>query len=263
MKKAIKILLLLCFSISFAQNANTKINKIQVIGSHNSYKKAIDPKVYEILEKQDQNNDLKNLQYEHIPILSQLDLGLRNLEIDVYGDEKGGRFANPAMRKIANLTDPYNENLEMNQPGFKMIHIPDIDYKSWYYTFAECLTDLKKWSEAHPNHGIIFITLEPKEGNKNRFGTEPEKFTKKAFDRLDAEILKNLGRKHVLAPDDVRGKFATLNEAVKHNNWPTEKHAAGKFMFILDNKGTARDAYLEGHNFKRQTNIYKFSTGKS
>jgi hypothetical protein len=37
----------------------------------------------------------KSLEYEHISIKEQLNLGLRNLELDVFYDPKGGHFSNP------------------------------------------------------------------------------------------------------------------------------------------------------------------------
>jgi hypothetical protein len=64
---------------------------------------------------------------------------------------------------------------------------------------------------------------------------------------LDKEILDNLGKQYVITPDDVRGKYKTLETAVLHNNWPTLKAAKGKFIFILDEKGKKRAAYIAGH----------------
>ena len=57
------------------------INKIQVIGSHNSYKKAIDPALFRIFQQRDSVSASK-IDYEHIPLTEQLNMGLCNLEID-------------------------------------------------------------------------------------------------------------------------------------------------------------------------------------
>ena len=68
------------------QNDNLKINQIQVIGSHNSYRQAISkPDLYNIIQAKDTSRSLKGLQYTHISITDQLNKGLRNLEIDVQG----------------------------------------------------------------------------------------------------------------------------------------------------------------------------------
>ncbi|MBK1894873.1 phosphatidylinositol-specific phospholipase C1-like protein [Chryseobacterium paridis] len=224
-----------------------KINEIQVIGSHNSYKKAILPEVYSYLAKKDSLHALPRIQYEHIAIPKQLDLGLRNLEIDVYADSKGGKYAHPKILDLVKTVQPFDPEGKMKKPGYKMIHITDIDYQTWYYTLQDCLKDLKKWSDAHPDHDPVFITLEPKDGQPNRFGTEPEHYTTKLFDDLDNELTKYLGKEKIIAPDDIRGSYNTLNDAVLHKNWPKVKDAKGKFLFVLDNDGENRDVYMKGH----------------
>lgn len=224
-----------------------KINEIQVIGSHNSYKKAILPEVYSYLAKKDSLHALPRIQYEHIAIPKQLDLGLRNLELDVYADSKGGKYAHPKILDLVKTVQPFDSDGKMKKPGYKMIHITDIDYQTWYYTLEDCLKDLKKWSDAHPDHDPVFITLEPKDGNANKFGTEPEHYTSKLFDDLDNELKTYLGKNKIISPDDIRGSYKTLNEAVLHKNWPKVKDAKGKFLFVMDNNGENRDLYMKGH----------------
>ncbi len=231
-----------------AQNLGLfKINEIQVIGSHNSYKKAILPEVYAYLSKKDTLNLLPRIQYEHIPVLRQLDLGLRNLEIDVYADSKGGKYAHPKILDLVPTTQPFDPEGKMKKPGYKMIHITDIDYQTWYYTLEDCLKDLRKWSDKHPDHDPVFITLEPKDGKANAFGTEPEHYTPQLFDDLDAELQKYLGKNKIITPDDIRGSYKTLNEAILNNNWPTVHQSKGKFLFVLDNNSENRDLYIQGH----------------
>ena len=65
-----------------------KLNQIQVIGSHNSYKIGIERPLFEYLLKT--IPALSSLEYEHIPLSEQLNLGLRDLELDVFYDPKGG-----------------------------------------------------------------------------------------------------------------------------------------------------------------------------
>lgn len=237
-----------------------KINEIQVIGSHNSYKKAILPEVYSYLAKKDSLHALPRIQYEHIAIPKQLDLGLRNLEIDVYADSRGGKYAHPKILDLVKTVEPFDPEGKMKKPGYKMIHITDIDYQTWYYTLEDCLKDLKKWSELHPDHDPIFITLEPKDGEANKFGTEPEHYTPKLFDDLDNELKKYLGKNKIITPDDIRGSYKTLNEAILHKNWPKVKEAKGKFLFVLDNNGENRDLYMKGHPSLKGRMIFTNST---
>lgn len=77
--------------------------------------------------------------------------------------------------------------------------------------------------------------------------TIPEKFTASVFDRLDKEILDYLGRNYLVTPDDIRGSYPTLEQAVLANHWPTMKSARGKFFFILDEGGEHRASYIAGH----------------
>lgn len=251
MKKAVFFALYLSSTHLFwsqSQNLdNLKINEIQVIGSHNSYKKAILPEVYSYLSKKDTLNFLPRIQYEHIPIPEQLDLGLRNLEIDVYADSKGGKYAHPKILDLVKTTQAFDPEGKMKKPGYKMIHITDIDYQTWYYTLEDCLKDLRKWSDAHRDHDPVFITLEPKDGKANQFGTEPEHYTSKLFDDLDNELKKYLGKDKIITPDDIRGTYKTLNQAVLNKNWPKVKNAKGKFVFVLDNNSENRDLYSKNH----------------
>lgn len=230
-----------------AQNNQLKLNKIQVIGSHNSYKKAIEPKLFQYLESKDSLHQLKGIQYEHIPIVDQLNMGLRNLEIDIYADSKGGKYAHPKGLDLVTPKEPYDVEGKMKKPGFKILHIPDIDFRTSYLTFEDCLQQLKTWSDEHPEHIPVFITLEPKDGKMNQFGTEPETYTAALFDQVDQVIKTNLGVDKLITPDMVRGNYATLEEAVLHDNWPTLAEAKGKFLFILDDNGKKRDLYILNH----------------
>lgn len=239
-------LVLALFQNLQAQNNNTKINRIQVIGSHNSYRQAIETDLYNIIQAKDTSRSLKGLQYTHISLTEQLNMGLRNLEIDVFADTKGGKYQHPKGLDISPSQTPYDPKGEMLKPGFKVFHMPDIDFRTSCYTFQSCLAELKKWSDAHPDHVPVFITLEPKDGDANFFGTKPEDFTPELFDALDQELRVGLGNK-IITPDAVRGKYKTLEEAVLNNNWPTLKNARGKFLFILDNNGAKRDLYALNH----------------
>lgn len=241
-----------------------KINQIQVLGTHNSYAKPVDPKVLklatDIMDKYKDSyfdkmsaeekakfqeyhpNGLdfaEALNYDHPDFNEQLDAGLRNLEIDVYYDPTGNRFTKPAsyeLLKKQGITDlaPFSTE-DLDKPGFKVMHIADLDFRTHYITFKKALQALKDWSDKNPNHIPIFIQIEAKDSGLPLFPNAAEvlKFDKKAFDDLDQEVLTVLGRNKIITPDDVKGKYKTLNEAVLHNNWPTVNDSKGKFLFIL------------------------------
>ncbi|MDR3694030.1 phosphatidylinositol-specific phospholipase C1-like protein [Mucilaginibacter sp.] len=242
------LLLLGSFSLPFFNNINDlPINQIQVIGSHNSYKQSIDPKLFKLLEKSD-SAGMSKIDYSHISLTDQLNLGLLDLEIDVYADTKGGRYAHPKGLTWAPGQPAYDPSGVMNQPGFKVFHIQDIDFRSNCLTFKQCLQELKKWSDAHPDHNPVFITMNAKDEPMKRPGfTIPELFSSAVFDDLDKSLKDNLGLNYLITPDNVRGNYKTLNSAVLHGNWPKLKDAKGKFIFILDENGDKRTEYMAGH----------------
>jgi len=225
------------------------INRVQVIGSHNSYKRAIDTALFSLFKAKNPKAAM-GLEYSHVDLDQQLDLGLRNLEIDVYADEKGGKYAHPKGLEWEAASHPpvYDPEGEMNLPGFKVFHVQDLDFRSNCPTFAGCLKQLKTWSDKHPDHYPIYITMNAKDQEIKAPGfTIPEKFTAEVFDRLDKELLDNLGRNYLITPDEIRGKFPTLEAAVLAGHWPTMKEARGKFIFILDEKGEHLTAYIKDH----------------
>ena len=224
-----------------------KINQIQVIGSHNSYKKAIDPRIYTYFAKQDTAfyRSLLQVQYEHIPPVAQLDLGLRNLEIDAYADPKGGKFSTPKIREMIPDLPTIDAKHAMDKPGFKVIHIPDIDYNSWYGGLEDCLLDLRRWSDENPEHAVVFVTFEAKDGKSTY--SDAISFNEKLLNELDSLLLSTLGVDKLILPDDVRGNYPTLREAVEDGQWPTVREAAGKFLFILDDKARKRSLYIQNH----------------
>jgi hypothetical protein len=234
-------------SLAFTKPAEPLMNQIQVIGSHNSYKQAIDPKLFAVLQKAD-SASFSKIDYEHATLTEQLDLGLLALEIDVYADTQGGKYAHPKGLDLAPGQPAYDAAGLMKQPGFKVFHIQDLDYRSNAPTFKLALQELKKWSLAHPTHNPIFITMNAKSEALKRPGfSVPEPFTSTVFEALDKEILDNLGADQLITPDQVRGKYATLESAVLHRNWPTLRAAQGKFVFVLDELGEKRATYIQGH----------------
>ncbi len=250
----ISLLFLLLYCTVSAQNDKTydhvKLNQIQVIGSHNSYKQSMDTAIFQMLQQTD-TALAQGLDYSHISLADQLSMGLHNLEIDVYADTQGGKYAHPKGLDWASQQGgaaPYDPEGVMQKPGFKVLHVQDIDFRSNCLTFQQCLQELKSWSEAHPDHRPVFVTMNAKDEAINKPGfTVPEKFTAEVLDRLDQSIQENMGKERLMTPDQVRGRFKTLERAVLQGNWPTLADARGKFMFVLDEIGDKRAAYIHNH----------------
>jgi Phosphoinositide phospholipase C, Ca2+-dependent len=240
------------FAFTFAKiETDLPINHYQCIGSHNSYKEYIDPQLIKIIDKTDTSRRTsKGLEYHHIGLSEQMNLGLRALEIDIYADEKGGKYANPRGLDMAGkqANRPYDVDGLMKEPGFKVLHVQEIDFRSNCLTFKKCLTELKSWSDSHPNHEPIYITMNAKDDTIKLPGfTKPEKFTAEVYDQLDNVILSILGKQKLIIPDDIRGNMATLEEAVLKKGWGKMSKSKGRFLFVLDESKSKTDDYIKNH----------------
>ncbi len=228
-----------------------RLNDIRIIGSHNSYKIAIEPALWQIIYREDSNR-AKALQYEHIPISEQLDLGLRNLELDILHDPMGGRYTQPAGLELVRQTGadplPYDPDGELEMPGLKVFHIPDIDFRSHQLLFAEALREINDWSDRHTDHIPIIITLNAKDSGVDREGfTLPLPFSTSALDSIDLEIRQVIPQEKLITPDLVRGDAQTLETAVRSDGWPLLEEIKGRFLFVLDEKGNKQQHYIQGH----------------
>jgi hypothetical protein len=72
-------------------------------------------------------------------------------------------------------------------------------------------------------------------------------FEVRDFLALEKEILSVLDISQIITPDNVRGKFDSLNKAVTIKGWPSLYHARGRLIFALDNQGEERINYLAVH----------------
>jgi len=255
-RKYIPVLLILTVLICSFTNDAVHLNDIQVIGSHNSYKMAIEEPLFHYLFKLDSSR-AKSLQYSHIPLEEQLDLGLRNLELDVFYDPNGGYFSNPKgleiIKKMGATPKAFDEKQNLKKPGLKMFHIQDIDFRSHYLLFKDVLLALKKWSDKHPNHTPIFILMNTKDQVIENL-RKPLPFTAKALDSIDIEIKSVFSNKQLITPDLVRGKYKTLEEAILKKGWPELNSVKGRFLFVLDEKEDKINKYLE-HHFSLQNRV--------
>ena len=225
---------------------NLHLNDIVTVGTHNSYKEAIPDKIMALI-RIGARKSAEGLDYSHIPLTDQLNDGARAIEIDVAYDPKGGLYAHPAGAAMTGLTLPAAFADTMAKPGFKVLHVQDIDYRSVCATLIVCLQELKAWSATHPDHIPILVTMNAKDDEIPFPGSvTPLKFDTATFDALDAEILSVFPRDQIVTPDDVQGSFPTLREAVLQRSWPTLGASRGKFLFALDEEGDKIKTYQGG-----------------
>lgn len=264
--RAALLALLLASPALAAPDDELRLNEIQVVGTHNSYQLPPDPRVlalmgprmerlFEAMRTQmtpemmarfaeEHPNPLvesfaAGLDYIHPPIEAQLRAGARSLEIDLHADPEGGLYGDPLpYRELrakgeTDLAPLHSDALR--EPGLKVLHLADVDFRSSCPRFRDCLRMLKDWSAANPGHSPVFILLEPKFAGLDRAipgATPVPPFDAAAFSEADRTIREMLGEDRLVTPDMVRGTYPTLEAAAKAGNWPRLVEARGKFVFL-------------------------------
>jgi hypothetical protein len=126
--------------------------------------------------------------------------GIRSFELDLH------------------LSDESNE--------IEVYHIKFLDERSTCKRFVDCLTEIRDWSNDNRHHIPLFIWIEVKDitgGKKIR-----------NLSHIEATIRTYLGDR-LITPDDVKGSFASLREAIEQRGWPRLQDVRGKVMFVLLN----------------------------
>jgi calcium-dependent phosphoinositide phospholipase C len=211
-----------------------RVNDLLSVGTHNSYKAAIpDAEMAQLRARSTRAATV--LDYSHRPLSEELDDGARQLELDVYYDPQGGRFADPLGPRMLGQRLDDATAVELQAPGFKVMHIPEFDFRSTCTRFVACLQAVKAWSDAHPDHVPILILINAKDDTPlGTSGAAIARFDTAAFDALDAEVASVFADDDLITPDQVQGKHSTLREAVLAGGWPTLGKARGRIFFALD-----------------------------
>lgn len=205
------------FADPIENDANLRINQIQVVGSHNSYHtQPSEPFFSQIIAAYPA---AAAWAYNHPPLDVQLDRGVRSFELDLYFDPD----------------------------AIKILHVPRYDAESTCETLIDCATVLRDWSRAHPDHVPLSVLLELKEKDKHQAGSTVLPFDEEALAQMEAELNGVFEPGHLIRPDDVRGKAKTLREAITTTGWPTLEEGRGRIMFILHTGGKPAATYASMH----------------
>jgi hypothetical protein len=242
-----------------------RLNQVQYLGSHNSYHAGLAPGEA-AWWKRAAPEIFATIDYRHPALSRQFDEGIRQIELDVVADAKGGRYAHPAITaKVAEAglpeDPPFADPQVMAKPGTKVLHVIDLDQRSTCEPLVACLQEVRAWSQAHPTHLPIFVLLETEDEKVPApFPTViPEPFDTTALDVIDKEIRSVFSVGSYITPDQVRGKAKTLNAAILAHGWPTLDEARGKVIFLLD-QAHVSPAYLKGHPSLRGRVMFTHAT---
>jgi hypothetical protein len=232
--------------------SSLRLNQLKVLGSHNSYKQRLPDAVYQAAAAR--GIDSKALRYGHPALATQLELGLRQLELDVLSDSVAGqqhRLAEPLAEPLAEkwlgqALLSRADRSKYQQPGLKTLHLPDIDFASHCPLFADCLLALRHWSDTHPAHAPVFVLMNVKE--RGAFGAhgggfQPAQWDAELYRALDQQILQVLGADKLLRPAAVQKPGLSLRESVRQHGWPAFSHTLGQFIFIFDGDATQLRRY--------------------
>ncbi len=241
---------------------NLRLNDLLLVGTHNSYKQRIPDAEFALIAKQSQAL-AQLVDYGHPSLPAQLDAGTRQLEIDVYYDPQGGLFAHPLGPTFAGTGVSPQMQAALAAPGFKVLHIPDVDFRSSCLTLVSCLEAVRGWSEAHPRHAPIMLMFNIKtDTSPFPAGVKALPFTPAAADALDAEIRSVFASADLVTPDDVQGAYPTLREAVLHDNWPRLGEARGKLLLAMD-EGPDKVAVYRGDRRSLEGRVFFINTDEA
>jgi hypothetical protein len=227
-------------------DTNLRLNQVQLVGTAASYKQRPGSGALTIIRMGGHAGE-DALNFGEPALVKQLDSGVRALGFDVANDPHGGAYAHPAIANMAMelLDDGYVA--AMKQPGFKTIHVIDVDYRSSCPALTQCLAQVAAWSRAHPAHLPIIITLRPNAARTPMPGaTTPVAFDAAALDALDADVRSAFGPNEIITPDQVQGTHESLRQAVTAGGWPRLGAARGKVLFVLDGGAEIARLYQGG-----------------
>ncbi len=189
-----------------------RLNQLQALGTHNSYH------TYPVSPL----DGVLSLDYFEDPLDVQFQSqGVRQIELDVnIGDDPTGQF--------------------------QVFHVQGLDTGTTCFVFTDCLNTIKTWSLAHPQHAPIAILLELKNNDYN-LPAPNRNWIQSDLDRLDTTIRSVFSENKMFTPDDLRGAHTSLADAVTQDGWPELNAVRGQVMFLMDNGGTFRSWYRDGH----------------
>ncbi|MEZ4266781.1 MAG: Ca2+-dependent phosphoinositide-specific phospholipase C [Myxococcota bacterium] len=185
---------------SYPLDDTLRVNHIQAMGTHNSYHVRPDEET------------IPPWDYTHAPLDVQLgELGVRQVELDIH----------------------------YTGPGeFAVFHLPLLDSVSTCADLASCMGDIRRWSDAHRGHHLIWVLIEPKdEVDSQKLATH--------FAEVDDALRAAWPRERVLTPDDLRGTHASIRERLTAEGWPTLGATRDKVMFVMLDEGDNQKAYLD------------------
>lgn len=190
------------------------LNEIQMIASHNSYKKQGPAIGRFFVGLGDSFEEAKALKYEYKNITEQLESGVRSFELDI-------RYRNQK---------------------FELTHVPLVDPSSVAVSFEMLLEEIYLFSTYQENHIPIIILMEIKD---DWMILDPmlKIMDEKAFNDFDA-LIKDKIKDHLFTPSDMLDGQTNLRDTIMGQGWPSIPDMLNQVIFIM-HPGTASTTYYE------------------
>jgi len=190
-----------------------KLDDIQMLASHNSYKK-IGPAIGRFfVGLGDSFDEARALNYGYKNITDQLNLGIRSFEFD----------------------------LRYRRGKFELTHVPLVDPSSHAINFELLLEEMKLFTE-HQTHLPIIVLIEIKD---DWMILDP------FLDDFDADVLESLDelieeklQTALFRPSDMVDETEILRDVIMNDGWPTVNSLSNQIIFIL-HPGNYTTSYYE------------------
>lgn len=182
---------------------NIKLNDIQILASHNSYKGMSTSLGRLFVGLGDSFDEARALKYGYQSITNQLNLGIRSMEFD----------------------------LRKRKDSFMLTHVPLVDNSSVAPNFALALEEIRLYSENNPVHIPIIILMEIKTDWMILDHALQDIETEELL-QLDQLIKDKLGD-HLYQPSDLMVNDLTVQETVTTLGWPSVQEMLGKVIIVL------------------------------
>ena len=187
----------------FELSPDIKLNDLQYLASHNSYKKKGSNIGHFFVGLGSSMAEAKAMNYSNHTLTDQLKLGIRSFEFDT--------------------------RLRKNE--FMLTHVPLVDNSSVAPFLKYALEEIRLFSEYHKNHLPIIILLEIKD---DWMVLDPSLQTigQKELNQLNELVFNQLGS-HLFKPSDMMNHGLFLKEEILNHGWPSVESLLGKVIVVL------------------------------